>query len=175
MPRLTSFDSYEPAPGPEGPEWTVVAVKGGHVAALSSFVAKIDDRVIVVGRSVLGSNRKISEAFLSHMGNQTMETFKLEFPTSIGLIECVLKPTFNNEYVASMSTLSVTEVAARLKVSIEGVGSAIYRNAWKDSEIVQRIHGYVSVEASNGLDEETLVWLVATLALHGLPSYSTVY
>lgn len=173
MPRLSSFDSYEPAPGPDGSEWKVVAGKGGHIAAPSGFIAKFGDRAIIVGRSQVDSDRKISLNFLSRLGNSTMETFELAFPTSNGNVECILKPTLDGKYVATLPTFTVTEVVARLKVAIEGVGSAVYRNAWKDSEAAQKIYGYVSVEASNELDEETLVWLVSTLALHGFPRYST--
>ena len=170
MPRLTSFDSNEPIPPTSGDEWTIRAAEGGHMLALPKFVAVRGDASIPIGRFEPSAFRTILRTVKSQPRIGAYEHFEISMPLNGGQFTFTLKAVGFGIYVTNPDSCSVTQVGLRVRISIDGVGTAEFRNSWKDSDTGNNIQGFVSVETSNNIDEESLVWLAATLGRHGLPS-----
>lgn len=171
MPRLTSFDSHEATPEMSGNEWSIREETKGTLFRPATFVAVRGEAVIPIGRDAPSPEGGIVRGLKRKPASNAYEQFEISMPSSIGKISFTLKPVVLGKYVAFPDIVSVVLSETRIHISIRDLGTAVFRPSWRDSDIAKKIHGFVVVDMASKDDEESLVWLAATLGMHDLPSF----
>jgi hypothetical protein len=158
MPRLTSFsdDTTEHADEP-GNEWKVCSTPR---FLFRRTEARRDERVVGIGYrakpncqisvSIFG----VSQFLQQHDARMSVDGDVIKFSIlSTGAAELQMKPAIGTARL----------VKARLEIVLDGIGRAVYRNAWRDSDSAQNIIAFVNVTCEKPAYEDALVWLVGSL------------
>ncbi len=165
MPREASFFSEGPESRSSGNEWKI---RGQNPFVSSAFpkptTATRGDRTIQIGYAVEDADRFIGLCYF----NNNYPVYKLVMPTSNGLTIFTIRAPFGGQITIEPKSLRIQK-GNRVEVDLEGVGKAIYRHAWKDSDAKERIIGFVDASCLSPEFEEDLVWLAGTLGCMYLP------
>ena len=166
MPRMTSF-SDETNKLPQGNEWQVFVDAYKPIPGERKFIAFSGKRGVNIGRnqtnpgiSVTNEGRTIT---LVNPGT-FLEYMSIQLPLKNFLLDFTVKQQSHWVYVTNSDLIAVREVASGIEVEIKGVGKALSRNVWRDSDAAKHIVKFVHTDCVDPFDEEALVWLVGALS-----------
>ena len=163
MPRLTSFYDSESLPPSAGREWKIYSSADRGI--LSDGWARSEDEKVQISRNPLDK----AFAFRVAGGIASDVVFTIEMPIDRQGFRGSIAPLVADSFVCTPDTLRVKPVGPRIEIVVAGVGRAIFRNAWRDSDIKMKIAGFVDAECNDIKNERSLVWLAGTIGLTGLP------
>lgn len=164
MPRVTSFFSDDPTPKTEGREWLITGTPQ-HLEDLFAKpnVAHRGDRSVELVYALDGSDRYLAFSY----DQRRRWVYKACLVIGAKSQTFTIRES-SGQYEVKPETCQIKRTT-RYEISIQGVGKATFRNAWKDSDSKAHIVGFVDVVCDNEADEEALVWFAGTLGSYGLP------
>jgi hypothetical protein len=130
---------------------------------LLPFVARLGERSVNLGHDPQVEHRRIEELSWAYQADGLM--CRVTMTIDGKLFEFAMKAE-GSKIIPPILTMKPS--TSGITVTIPNVGTATYRDAWRDSDKQEKIVGFVDCDCPESANEEALVWFVGTWMHPGL-------